>query len=271
MGNLSLASPETKEHSRDAANRWLADQLKMSQDQPTRLGSVIDQLEKRKACAAAQGLQTQAFDAAVAMVRDMETDDIHPTIAQSFIEPMSQVWADRLSRTKPVPTDRTVGHWILPRQERSSQTGSHGTTPPYGRELPPGRTRKGKVDSASLFRVFRWIPWLISDPPEAAIGSCWTESAVRICADLGCRGNRSVLGIAEHRPGVLRSGGAGKPQLPNSASYLKHYLDLLRDDRRKIVKAASLAQKASDYILSGGVVPQAKKRRRASQAQSKRR
>src|SRR5271165_2519157 len=77
----------------------------------------------------------------------------------------------------------------LPRQERSSQTGNHGTTPPYGRELPPGRTRKGEVDSDSLFRVFRWIPWLISDPSGAAIGCCWTESAVRICADLGCRDN----------------------------------------------------------------------------------
>ncbi len=52
---------------------------------------------------------------------------------------------------------------VLPRQEGSSQTGNHGTTPPYGRELPTGRTRKGEVDSDSLFRVFRWIPWLISD------------------------------------------------------------------------------------------------------------
>ena len=77
----------------------------------------------------------------------------------------------------------------LPRQERSSETGNHGTTPPYGRELPPGRTRKGEIDSDSLFRVFRWIPWLISDPSGAAIGCCWTESAVRICADLGCRDN----------------------------------------------------------------------------------
>ena len=78
---------------------------------------------------------------------------------------------------------------VLLRQERSSQTRNHGTTPPYGRELPPGRTRKGEVDSDSLFRVFRWIPWLIPDPSGAAIGCCWTESAVRICADLGCRGN----------------------------------------------------------------------------------
>ena len=29
-------------------------------------------------------------------------------------------------------------------------------------------------------------------------------------------------------------------EFPDSASYLKHYLDLLRDDRRKLVKAASL-------------------------------
>ncbi|MGZ3392139.1 MAG: dihydrodipicolinate synthase family protein [Isosphaeraceae bacterium] len=47
------------------------------------------------------------------------------------------------------------GKVLLPRQERSSQTGNHGTTPPYGRELPPGGTRKGEVDSDSLFRVFR--------------------------------------------------------------------------------------------------------------------
>src|SRR5208337_2994375 len=77
---------------------------------------------------------------------------------------------------------------LLPRQESSSQTANHGTTPLYGRELPPGRTRKGEVDSGSLFRAFRWIPWLISDFSGAAIGCCWTESAVRICADLGCRG-----------------------------------------------------------------------------------
>ncbi len=67
------------------------------------------------------------------------------------------------------------GKVLLPRQERSSQTGNHGTTPPYGPELPPGRTRKEEVDSDSLFRGFRWIPWLISDPSGAAIGCCWTD------------------------------------------------------------------------------------------------
>src|SRR5271157_4516039 len=69
---------------------------------------------------------------------------------------------------------------LLPRQERSSQTGNH---------RKHGRKRKGEVDSDSLFRVFRWIPWLISHPSGAAVGCCWTESAVRICADLGCRDN----------------------------------------------------------------------------------
>lgn len=44
-------------------------------------------------------------------------------------------------------------------------------------------------------------------------------------------------------------------ELPHSAAYLKQYLDLLKGDRRVFVKAASLAQKASDYILSGGKAP----------------
>ena len=50
---------------------------------------------------------------------------------------------------------------------------------PTGGSPPPGRTRKGEVDSDSLFRVFRWIPWLISDPSGAAIGCCWTDRRSR--------------------------------------------------------------------------------------------
>ena len=74
--------------------------------------------------------------------------------------------------------------------ERPHPTG--GAPHPAGVGPPPGMTRKGEVDSDSLFRVFRWIPWLLSDPSGAAIGFCWTESAVRICADLGCRGTRKA-------------------------------------------------------------------------------
>jgi antirestriction protein ArdC len=50
-------------------------------------------------------------------------------------------------------------------------------------------------------------------------------------------------------------------ELPDSAAYLKHYLGLLKGDRRTFIKAASLAQKASDYILSGGEVPAESMRR----------
>ena len=88
------------------------------------------------------------------------------------------------------------GKVLIPRQERSSQTGNHGTTPPYGPELPPGRTRKGEVDSDSLFRGFRWIPWLISDPSGAAIGCCWTEAAAR-SAFLTWRGAESALDVRD--------------------------------------------------------------------------
>jgi antirestriction protein ArdC len=56
-------------------------------------------------------------------------------------------------------------------------------------------------------------------------------------------------------------------ELPNAASYLKFYLDLLRDDRRKLVKAAGLAQKAADFILSGGTVTPKARRKRAGSAQ----
>ncbi len=88
---------------------------------------------------------------------------------KNFLALLEQNLGRTLRRQKPGPKNV---------QERSSQTRNHGTTPPYGRELPPGRTRKGEVDSDSLFRVFRWIPWLISDPSGAAIGCCWTETAV---------------------------------------------------------------------------------------------
>ena len=54
--------------------------------------------------------------------------------------------------------------------ERPHPTG--GAPHPAGVGPPPGRPRKGDVDSDSLFRVFRWIPWLISDSSGAAIGYC---------------------------------------------------------------------------------------------------
>src|SRR5271165_5227599 len=111
---------------------------------------------------------------------------------------------------------------VLPRQERSSQTGNHGTTPPYGRELPPGRTRKGEDDSDSLFRVFRWIPWLISDPcssgdtiPNCLVASPPRSHQVRERSEKrGAR--RSRAGGSRPRPGTCHSSPGGRPDA-NSA------------------------------------------------------
>jgi antirestriction protein ArdC len=50
-------------------------------------------------------------------------------------------------------------------------------------------------------------------------------------------------------------------ELPESAAYLQHYLSLLEEDRRRIVRAAGLAQKASDYILGGGLPDEAPERK----------
>jgi len=127
----------------------------------------------------------QAMDTQLGARQGRRTPTIHQGRAQRTISAGSLV----------------VAGWerILLRQGRSSQTGNHGTIPPYGRELPPGRTRKGEVDSDSLFRGFRWIPWLISYPPGAAVGGYWTESAVRICAKLGCRGNSGQWPVKSKR------------------------------------------------------------------------
>jgi len=75
--------------------------------------------------------------------------------------------------------------------ERPHPTG--GAPLPAGVGPPPGRTRKGEVDSGSLFRVFRWIPWLISDPSGAAIGCCWTAPA-------SCRENSSKSTFSYRTP-----------------------------------------------------------------------
>ena len=132
------------------------------------------------------------------------------------------------------PDQRRLMHRaaLITRQERSSQTRNHGTTPPYGRGShpagvgpPPGRTRKGEVDSDSLFRVFRWIPWLISDPSGAAIGCCWTESAVRICADLGCPGN-TIIGSsgegADSNRAPIRLASFLTPEAVPAAACVRH-------------------------------------------------
>jgi antirestriction protein ArdC len=60
-------------------------------------------------------------------------------------------------------------------------------------------------------------------------------------------------------------------ELPHSAAYLKRYLDLLQGDRRTLVKSAGLAQRASDYILSGGTAPTGPTGRKREQGRKNRR
>ena len=65
--------------------------------------------------------------------------------------------------------------------ERPHPTG--GAPLPAGVGPPPGRTGKGEVDSDSLFRVFRWIPWLISDRLAEVIPGSLEESHVHRLAN----------------------------------------------------------------------------------------
>jgi antirestriction protein ArdC len=43
--------------------------------------------------------------------------------------------------------------------------------------------------------------------------------------------------------------GIERKTLPNSASYLQSWINVLRSDSRMVIQAASQAQKAADYIL----------------------
>ena len=59
--------------------------------------------------------------------------------------------------------------------------GCHPETPVI--EPCPERTRNGEVDSDSLFRGFRWIPWLISDRLAEVIPGSLEESHVHRSAN----------------------------------------------------------------------------------------
>ena len=41
--------------------------------------------------------------------------------------------------------------------------------------------------------------------------------------------------------------------IENTAAYVKHYIELIRDHPDMIVKASSQAQAATDYILAGAL------------------
>ena len=42
----------------------------------------------------------------------------------------------------------------------------------------------------------------------------------------------------------------GQPTIENSAAYIENWLNVLRNDKTLIIKAASQAQKAADYIIN---------------------
>ena len=48
--------------------------------------------------------------------------------------------------------------------------------------------------------------------------------------------------------------GIGQPTIENSAAYIENWLSVLKNDKTLIIKAASQAQKAADYILNEKVV-----------------
>jgi hypothetical protein len=119
LGYMDLHLPETKEHSRDAANRWLADQL--GKKTPSRYDRVLQELEARKAWSQQEGHDASGIDQMIAFVSGLSDDDPDAADADAFIDPyldvragdpMNLVWRDRLARSKPTPTNRTVGFWI---------------------------------------------------------------------------------------------------------------------------------------------------------------
>jgi hypothetical protein len=174
--------------------------------------------------------------------------DNAPTVndlARLLANAMRRPFIDRPHRPKRVLLrDNPTWQEILLRQDSSSQSGNHGTH---------GRTRKGKVDSNSIFRVFQWIPWLISDPSGAAIGCCWTESAVRICADLVCLANIASLERHQNRsrdPGCSSSVGQGVPRLGRATG-----INWVKQERRSIMTADEINRSfpnIADWIQESG-------------------
>ena len=114
LGYLDIVSPDTKEHSRDAANRWLLDQLRGGQPshKPTRFDDIILEMEKRKAWLASKGQDTSGYEQGIEFIRDMATDDVHESIAREFISPMQETWQERLREFDPPSKDKTVGFFL---------------------------------------------------------------------------------------------------------------------------------------------------------------
>jgi integrase len=107
--------PETKEGSYQTANQWWQAKLAEieAQQPPHPFGYEIQELERRRDWLRSKGYADHAAGM-TKMIEDVsgfKESDLHPSIVGSLLEPMSQVWQDRLQRDKPeqVPNDRTIG------------------------------------------------------------------------------------------------------------------------------------------------------------------
>jgi site-specific recombinase XerD len=108
----ALDCPPTKEGSYLAANQWWEHQFTKIKEPVCRFDYIIEELERRKSWMTQQGLDSSGMDKTIQMVRDMAGEDLHPSIAEAITEPNAPVWQERLSQFKPIPDDRTVGHWV---------------------------------------------------------------------------------------------------------------------------------------------------------------
>ena len=133
-GYLPLDAPETKEGSRDAANRWLADQL--TTVAPCRFDHLIKMLEERKRFCESHpdeylGRYANAVANAIDMLREIAVLDSKTPLGElaqyvpaaeavhSLVNHDADLWADRVRFLKPSFARQDSGH------PRGAVLGSH--------------------------------------------------------------------------------------------------------------------------------------------------
>jgi hypothetical protein len=118
QGYLPVASPDTKEASRAAANEWLADQLQLEPaPEPSLLERKISwaRTHKPEIVEALQECEADGFDptaeAALAAIGalggldHLDADDLNGLLGEK------KVWRDRFAREKSADPERSLKHW----------------------------------------------------------------------------------------------------------------------------------------------------------------
>ena len=92
-------------------------------------------------------------------------DEDHLLTAARYVEldPMHTGWSRHQDENFLALLEQNLGRILRRQNKRVTTERPH----PAGGSCPREEARKGEVDSDSLFRVFRSIPWLISDPVDA--------------------------------------------------------------------------------------------------------